>query len=181
MAFCANCGAEVQGRFCAKCGSAAGAGPAASAPPPPPPHSTYQPPPPEQPYTTGQQSYAPPSAGPQAGGLTDNMAAALCYVLGLITGILFLVLAPYNQNRLIRFHAFQSIFVNLAYVAAMIVLAVLTGVLRLIPFLGVMLTVALYPIIALCFFVLWLLLMYKAYNGERWVLPVVGPLAEKQA
>jgi uncharacterized membrane protein len=109
------------------------------------------------------------------------MAAALCYVLGLITGILFLVLAPYNQNRLIRFHAFQSIFVNLAYVAALIVLGVLTGVLRLIPFLGVMLTVALYPIIALCFFVLWLVLMYKAYNGERWVLPVVGPLAEKQA
>jgi uncharacterized membrane protein len=185
MAFCANCGAEVQGRFCAKCGSpvGAGAGPAASAPPPPPPSpSSFQPPPPEQPYVSEQQSYTvPPAAGPQLGGLTDNMAAALCYVLGLITGILFLVLAPYNQNRLIRFHAFQSIFVNLAYVAALIVLGVLTGVLRLIPFLGGMLTVALYPIIALCFLVLWLVLMYKAYNGERWVLPVVGPLAEKQA
>lgn len=189
MAFCANCGAEVQGRFCAKCGSpiGAGAGPAASAPPPPPP--------PQQPYTAPQQSYAPPqqgysqqqgytappSAGSQAGGLTDNMAAALCYVLGLLTGILFLVLAPYNQNRLIRFHAFQSIFVNLAYVGAMIVLAVLTGVLHLIPVFGVMLSFVLYPIVGLCFFVLWLVLIYKAYNGERWVLPVVGPLAEKQA
>ncbi len=180
MAFCANCGAEVQGRFCAKCGSpvSAGTGPAASAPPQP----TFQPPP-EQPYTSGQQQgyTAPPPAGIQAGGLTDNMAAALCYLLGLITGILFLVLAPYNQNRLIRFHAFQSIFVNLAYIAALIVLGVLTGILHLIPIFGVMLSFVLYPIVGLCFFVLWLVLMYKAYNGERWVLPVIGPLAEKQA
>ena len=160
MAFCANCGAEVRGRFCAKCGSPAGAGadPAASAPPP-----------------------LAPSSGVQAGGLTDNMAAALCYVLGLLTGVLFLVLAPYNQNRLIRFHAFQSIFVNLAYVAALIVLGVFTGILRMVPFFGVMLSFMLYPILGLGFFVLWLVLMYKAYNGERWVLPVVGPLAEKQA
>jgi uncharacterized membrane protein len=109
------------------------------------------------------------------------MAAALCYVLGLLTGVLFLVLAPYNQNRLIRFHAFQSIFVNLAYVAALIVLGVFTGILRMVPFFGVMLSFMLYPILGLGFFVLWLVLMYKAYNGERWVLPVVGPLAEKQA
>jgi uncharacterized membrane protein len=109
------------------------------------------------------------------------MAAALCYVLGLITGILFLVLAPYNQNRLIRFHAFQSIFLNLAYIAALIVLAIISSFLRIIPFIGVMLSLALYPILALCFFALWLVLMYKAYNGERWVLPVIGPLAEKQA
>lgn len=184
MAFCSNCGAEVQGRFCAKCGSPAGAspGPAASAPPPPPPSPQQSYTPPQQAYVPPQQGYVPPpGAPPQAGGLTDNMAAALCYVLGLLTGILFLVLAPYNQNRLIRFHAFQSIFVHLALFATMIALAVLTGILRIIPFFGVMLSFVLYPIAGLCFFVLWLVLMYKAYNGERWVLPVVGPLAEKQA
>jgi uncharacterized membrane protein len=82
---------------------------------------------------------------------------------------------------LIRFHAFQSIFVHLAMIAAMIVLMVVTGILRLVPFVGVMLSFVLYPIVGLCFFALWLVLMYKAYNGERWVLPVVGPLAEKQA
>jgi uncharacterized membrane protein len=178
MAFCSSCGAAVEGRFCAKCGAPAGAGPAASAPPPPPPPPSYTAP--AQSYE--QQGYAaPPAAGIQAGGLTDNMAAALCYVLGLLTGILFLVLAPYNQNRLIRFHAFQSIFVHLAMIAAMIVLMVVTGILRLVPFVGVMLSFVLYPIVGLCFFALWLVLMYKAYNGERWVLPVVGPLAEKQA
>jgi hypothetical protein len=52
----------------------------------------------------------PPSGPPAAaGGMTDNVASALCYVLGLITGILFLVLSPYNQNKTVRFHAFQSI------------------------------------------------------------------------
>jgi uncharacterized membrane protein len=168
MAFCANCGAEVQGRFCPKCGAPAGA----AAPPRAP----------EQPYAAPQQQQGySPQAAPQAAGLTDNMAAALCYVLGLITGILFLVLAPYNQNRVIRFHAFQSIFLNLAYIAGLILLAVLTSILRVIPFVGVMLSLALYPLLALCFFVLWLVLMYKAYNGERWVLPIIGPLAEKQA
>jgi uncharacterized membrane protein len=180
MAFCANCGAEVQGRFCAKCGAPAGAGadPAASAPPPPPPSYTAPP----QNYGQ-QQGYAapPPAGGIQASGLTDNMAAALCYVLGLLTGVLFLVLAPYNQNRLIRFHAFQSIFVHLAMIVVMLGLMVLTGILRLIPFVGAMLSFVLYPIVALSFFALWLVLMYKAYNGERWVLPVIGPLAEKQA
>ncbi len=195
MAFCANCGAEVQGRFCAKCGSpvGAGAGPSASAPPPPPP--PQQPPqsyvPPQQGYTQQgytqqgygqqQQGYTAPPPVAQASGLTDNMAAALCYLLGLLTGILFLFLAPYNQNRLIRFHAFQSIFLNLALWAAMIVVVIFTTILHLIPFVGVMISAVLYPILGLGFFVLWLVLMYKAYNGERWVLPVIGPLAEKQA
>ncbi len=109
------------------------------------------------------------------------MACALCYLLGLLTGVLFLVLAPYNQNRLIRFHAFQSIFLHLAMIAVMIGVVLVTGILHLIPFVGVMISFVLYPIIGLGSFVLWLLLMYKAYNGERWVLPVVGPLAEKQA
>ncbi len=59
--------------------------------------------------------------------MTDNMAAALCYALGFITGILFLVLAPYNQNREIRFHAFQSIFLNIAwFVALWIIVSIIT-------------------------------------------------------
>jgi len=109
------------------------------------------------------------------------MASALCYLLGLLTGILFLVLAPYNQNRLIRFHAFQSIFVNLGIWVVFIALFMVTGFLHLIPFVGVIISFVLYPIVGLGCFALWLILMYKAYNGERWVLPVVGPLAEKQA
>src|SRR5579863_5438287 len=111
MAFCSNCGAEVQGKFCAKCGtpvSAAAAPPSSGPPPEPPGASTAAPPPP------ASAPLPPPAAPPQAAGLDENMACALCYLLGLLTGILFLVLEPYNKNRLIRFHAFQAIFFNVA-------------------------------------------------------------------
>jgi uncharacterized membrane protein len=109
------------------------------------------------------------------------MACALCYILGLLTGVLFLVLAPYNQNRLVRFHAFQSIFFNLAWIVVYIALSVISIALLPIPFLGAMLSIVLHLAALLGFLILWLMLMYKAYNRERWVLPFVGPLAEKQA
>ncbi len=64
------------------------------------------------------------------------MACALCYLLGLLTGILFLVLEPYNKNRLIRFHAFQSIFLNIAWIAVYIALSIVGFALLPIPFLG---------------------------------------------
>jgi uncharacterized membrane protein len=164
MAFCTNCGSEVQGKFCAKCGSPVGAGAAPSAgnPAPPPPISGGAP-------------------AAQAAGLEENIACALCYVLGLLTGILFLVLAPYNQNRLIRFHAFQSIFLNLAWFVIFIAISIVSLVLLPIPYIGPILSMILNLAAGLGIFILWLMLMYKAYNRERWVLPVIGPLAEKQA
>lgn len=155
MPFCSNCGAEVQGNFCGKCGAPI-AGPAGGTATPPPP----------------------PVPMPQV--LTDNVAAALCYLLGLLTGILFLILAPYSQNRAIRFHAFQSIFLNIAWIAVFIALSIVSMALLPIPFVGAILSMLLHLGAHLGFFILWLMLMYKAYNNERWVLPVIGPLAEKQ-
>src|ERR1700691_2864035 len=111
MAFCANCGAAVDGRFCQQCGTPAavpGAGPAPAAGVDPP----------------GAQPLPLQVATPVT--MNDNLAGALCYLLGFITGILFLVLAPYNQNRLIRFHAFQSIFLNIAWFAAYIVVSIIS-------------------------------------------------------
>ncbi len=95
--------------------------------------------------------------------------------------MLFLVLAPYNQNRLIRFHAFQSIFLNIAWIAVFIGISVVSIVVLPIPFLGAILSVILHLGAGLGVFILWLMLMYKAYNRERWVLPIIGPMAEKQA
>jgi uncharacterized membrane protein len=175
MAFCANCGAEVQGRFCAKCGAP---NTAAAAPPPPgpvpEPPPAYTAPPPSAPLP-------PPAAPPQAPGLEENMACALCYLLGLLTGVLFLVLEPYNKNRLIRFHAFQSIFFNIACIAIYIVLGIVGIAMFSIPIIGPMLMIVLHLAVGLGIFIVWLMLMYKAYNRERWVLPIIGPLAEKQA
>ena len=113
--------------------------------------------------------------------MTDNMAAALCYLFGFITGILFLVLAPYNQNREIRFHAFQSIFLNIAWIIVWIVITIILIPFRLIPFLGLFISLVLHSVVGLGGFILWLYMMFKTYNGEKIVLPVIGPIADKQA
>jgi uncharacterized membrane protein len=148
MAFCSSCGAELQGKYCARCGAFGGA-PA-------------------------------PAASMGQSGLQDNIAAALCYLLGVLSGVLFLVLEPYNRNRNIRFHAFQSIFAWIAVVVASIVLQIVTHTFMLIPFAGWIIAACLWTGFGVSVFILWLLLMFKAYNNEKWVLPVIGPLAEKQ-
>ncbi len=53
--------------------------------------------------------------------MSENVASALCYFGGVVTGIIFLILAPYNQNKLVRFHAFQSIFLFVGLTALWIV------------------------------------------------------------
>jgi uncharacterized membrane protein len=112
--------------------------------------------------------------------MTNNMASALCYLLGLLTGILFLVLEPYNKDKTIRFHAFQSIFFNVALIAVDIVLTILSSIIVHIPFFG-WLIILLWPIFGLACLALWAFLIYKAYNNEKFKLPIIGDLAEKQA
>jgi uncharacterized membrane protein len=112
--------------------------------------------------------------------MADNLASALCYLFGLITGILFLVLEPYNKNKTIRFHAFQSIFFNVALIAVDIALTIVFSILFRIPGLG-FLALVIWPVFGLAILGVWLFLMYKAYNNQKFVLPIIGPLAEKQA
>ncbi len=162
MVFCSNCGTQVPGAFCPNCGApAGGSAPTAGPTGPTPGASAYQ---------------APPPAAASAGGLTDNVAGALCYALGLITGILFLVLAPYNQNKTIRFHAFQSIFLHLAWIASFFVLIFLMGFLHLGP-----LRWLISPLISIGFFAIWIYMLLSTYQGKKVVLPVIGPIAEQQA
>ena len=114
--------------------------------------------------------------------MQDNVAGGLCYVLGLITGIIFLVLEPYNRNRAIRFHAFQSIFAHVAIIAAMVVLWILGTVIgAVIPMLGALLVGLVSLVVWLGAVVLWIVLMIKTFGGSKLVLPIIGPLAEKQA
>ncbi|MFN3325402.1 MAG: DUF4870 domain-containing protein [Bryobacteraceae bacterium] len=103
--------------------------------------------------------------------MSENVAGALAYLLGFITGILFLVLEPYSKNRNVRFHAFQSIFLSLAAFIG-------SWVIALLPF-GLWL--ALTPIYSLAVLAIWLFMMWKTYNHQKVVLPVIGELAEKQA
>ena len=113
--------------------------------------------------------------------MDENVAAALCYLLGVLTGILFLVLEPYNRNPVIRFHAFQSIFVWIAAIVIGMAVSVLAYPIAALPFIGWLIDILLWMVFSLGVVGLWLFLMYKAYNKERFVLPVVGAWAEKQA
>src|SRR5208282_2003122 len=99
-----------------------------------------------------------------AAGLPENTAAALCYLLGLITGILFLVLEPYSKNKLIRFHAFQSIFLHVA------VIIVWVAFRTVLPWTMWYLV----SLIDLAFFVLWIFMLVQTYQGKKIVLPVIG-------
>lgn len=133
---------------------------------------------------SGVGSAAAPAATPTSAvpaGLTDNVACALCYALGLITGILFLVLAPYNQNRDIRFHAFQSIFLNVAFVVVWIGFSIIASIFRLVSAVFAPLIWLGFTVVWLGFVVLWIVMIVKAYQNQKMVLPIIGPLAQQQA
>ena len=99
-------------------------------------------------------------------GLEENVAGLLSYVLGWVSGLVFILLE--NENRFVRFHAMQSIIVFGS-------LSIISIVIGSIPFIGWGLT----PIVGVFGFVLWIVLMIKAYQGNKYMLPVVGELAEK--
>jgi uncharacterized membrane protein len=96
-------------------------------------------------------------------GLPENTAGALCYVLGWVTGLVFLLAE--KENKYVRFHAMQSVL----FFAALTVIT-------LVPVIGWLLS----PFIMIAGFVAWLVSIYKAYNGEEFELPVVGKMARQQ-
>lgn len=114
-------------------------------------------------------------AAPMVVGLTDNIAGMLAYFT-FIPAIVFLVLEPYSKSRFIRFHAFQCIFVS----AVVIALSIGLGILSLIPFVG-FITIPLHFLLGIGSLVLWIILVLKAYQGEKFKLPVIGDMAEQQA
>jgi uncharacterized membrane protein len=104
-----------------------------------------------------------------------RVIAALSYLLGLITGLLFLFLEPYNKDEFVRFHARQSIIFSVAWFAVQVIT-------------GVFIAVMPHPISALLAFLLWIfnigtaifwvILMYKAYIGERYRIPELADWAD---
>lgn len=149
MTFCASCGGPVDGPFCQKCGNAAGVASGAA--------------------------LAVPAA---TAGLTENNAGALCYLGGILTGIIFLVLAPYNQNPRIKFHAFQSIFFSLAW---MVLWFAMVPLRMLLPYGLSALFSMVSLVVSLGGFLLWMFLIWRAYQGQPFSLPVLGGLAQQQA
>ena len=115
-----------------------------------------------------------PEETPQTG-LSDNAASGLAYIT-IIPAIIFLVVPPYNQKPLVRFHSWQSIFLCIAY----FVFHVGIYVLGKIPMMF-LITIPLSMLVGLGFFILWLIVLIKAFNGQLFKIPVIGDFAEKQA
>jgi uncharacterized membrane protein len=97
-------------------------------------------------------------------GLPKNTAAALSYVLGPITGVVFFVI---DKDPFVRFHAMQSIVV---FVVLFVLQWVLGFTLILLP---------LVPLVSIFAFILWLVLIYKAWQGDEWEVPVLGNIARQ--
>jgi len=114
-------------------------------------------------------------------GLTPNIAGALAYSLGIITGILFLVLEPYRRDRFVRFHAMQSILYFVAAVAFNILWSIMIGILMSISGWIALVALPVRLLISLGLFGLWLFLMFQAYNQREFRIPILGAIAAKQA
>lgn len=100
-------------------------------------------------------------------GIDENVAGLLCYALGFVTGIIFLVVE--KNSRFVKFHALQSIitFASITFIAWFV---------GIIPFIGWIVSF----FIGIVEFALWIMLMVKAYNKEWFKLPIIGDIVEKQ-
>lgn len=110
-------------------------------------------------------------------GLTPNVAAALSYFLGFITGIIFLVIE--KENRFVRFHAAQSITVSVALFVIYVVLSVLLMIVGVVPVIGWLIGILIWLVVGFGSFILWLLLMFQAFQGKQWEVPVAGRWARR--
>jgi uncharacterized membrane protein len=167
MVHCTKCGAELPdtAQFCQRCGQPQGV---------PPPNPGFRPPtPPYQPATAG---------------LSENVAATLSYTLGWVTGIIFYLI---DKRPYVRFHAAQSIvtFGGLSIIHR--VVAVMFGLGWAFGgfnpfggfghFAGFGFGIMLLGLIGLLMFVLWIVCMIKAYQGERFMVPIAGDIAANLA
>lgn len=100
-------------------------------------------------------------------GLEENIAGLLCYLLGWVTGIIFLIIE--KESKFVRFHAIQSI-------ATFLPLMIISWIFILIPFIGIVIS----WFCSLLGLILWIILMIKAYQGEMYELPIVGEFAKEK-
>jgi uncharacterized membrane protein len=113
-------------------------------------------------------------------GLDENVASAACYVLTWVTGIIFFVME--KDNKTVRFHAMQSI---LTFLPLMILIWIFSAIIGMMVFgAGLLGAWAIFSVLTTLIWIimllLWLFLMYKAYQGEKFLVPIVGAIAESQ-
>jgi uncharacterized membrane protein len=113
-------------------------------------------------------------------GIPDNIAAALAY-FSFIPAIIFLVIEPFSRNRFIRFHSLQCLLLTIAMGVLGLALKITLIILSIIPVLGRLVGILLLLVVPIGCFILWLVLVVKAFQGETFKLPLIGDWAERQS
>jgi uncharacterized membrane protein len=157
MAFCKACGQDAgDASFCPKCGAPQGASQSAAVSAP-----------------------VAASDSPTAG-LEENIAGLLSYLFGWVSGLIFLLI---DKRPFVKFHAAQSLALSICFIPVWIIYFIVSFVLTMITaamhFPIGFLSFFLFPLIMLAFFGTFIFCMYKAYNHEKYKLPIIGDLVEK--
>jgi uncharacterized membrane protein len=158
MAFCKACGQEVgTAAFCPKCGASQGSEVAPA----------------------GAGAPVAAAAASPTEGIQENIAGLLCYLFGRISGLIFLLI---DKRPFVRFHGAQAIAMTIAFFAVWVgfwIITLLLGfITAMMKFPVGFLTVFLYPVVMIAFFITWIYCMYKAYQHEKSKLPIVGNIVE---
>lgn len=112
-------------------------------------------------------------------GLAPNLASTLCYVCMPISSIIFMLLDKDDKD--VQFHAWQGTTFGIGYLVAIVAIEILSTILgAILTFLGVIVGLVI-PLLGLGAFILWIVCLIKAYQGERWKIPYIGDFAEKKA
>jgi uncharacterized membrane protein len=170
MPFCANCGNSLKeaGTLCDSCGTGA---PQTSGV-----HPEYA--------MAGAESVAsaPAISSTMSSGLSNNIFVLRCYLLAPLAGIVLLVMEPYKNDRFVRFHAFQSIFSCITWIAIWIVWGILSAVFEtLFGGLIALITLPIGLILGFAGLAYWIFLMYRAYSSQTPRVPLISGLAEHHA
>lgn len=117
--------------------------------------------------------------GGQGTGLAPNIASLLCYICMPISSVIFMLLE--KENKEVQFHAWQGTTFGVGYIVVVIAIEILSAILgAIVSFLGVVIGL-LVPVVGLVAFVLWIVCLIKAYQGEHWKIPYIGDFAEKKS
>lgn len=128
--------------------------------------------------TTPQPDPQPAGGPPTSSGMDPKLAGLLAYVVPPITGIVFLLVE--KTNRVVRWHAAQSTVFGVVWVVLWVVFTILSTILgTVIPVIGWLVSLAVWLVLALGGFVLWVVCLIKGYSGEMWRMPVLAPWADK--
>ncbi len=139
------------------------------------PQQAGPPPPPDGPAPRYTAPYPPyPYDPPATGAIADNVAAGLAYFL-VVPAVFFLLIEPYRDSPLVRFHSWQSIFLFI------VMAAVRSTEMMLVAMLPSATAFYIGGLCSLLFFAAWLVATIKAFQGSRFPLPLIGKLAESTA